>query len=447
MQKKLRKKHLLLGIVVLASFTAWADNITPPDTNNPPRRAKPAPLDSIFPSAEYLGPTIGVPNTDPIYPLTKALWSIAPSLKTNDIRIYGWLNPSFSLSSAKNSNFPQGYSIVPNTPELQQAVLRFEKNPDTVQTDHIDWGFRLTNLYGIDYRFSTAQGIFSNQLLQHNNLYGYDPAEAYGEIYFPDIAQGMVLTVGRYFSPPDIESALAPANYLFTHSLMFTFDAATMTGVNSAIKFNNDWTLLLGVNAGADVAPWTSAAHIPTGQAMVRWVSKSNNDSLWGGIDSVNNGDFKANHDNLQEFNLTWTHRFSTAIHTATEGYYIYQYNAVLGGTCNFGPVRSFGGGGGCGAPIPGKSPVYGAVNFTEFKMTDKDFISVRNDYLDDEKGERTGFATQYMSYTLGLTHQFSELLEVRPEFRYEWAFSAKPYDNGTKKDIASMGIDMILRF
>ena len=38
---------------------------------------------------------------------------------------------------------------------------------------------------------------------------------------------------------------------------------------------------------------------------MVRWVSKSNNDSLFGGIDSINGGKFKAGHDNLQQFNLT----------------------------------------------------------------------------------------------------------------------------------------------
>jgi len=34
--------------------------------------------------------------------------------------------------------------------------------PDTVQTDHWDWGFRLTNLYGLDYRFTTAKGYFSS---------------------------------------------------------------------------------------------------------------------------------------------------------------------------------------------------------------------------------------------------------------------------------------------
>lgn len=416
---------------------------------DPPRRALPAAFDSVFPSTEYLGPTLGVPNTDPVFPMTKELWKTFPQLEKNDIRIYGWLNPSYNASSSQNSNIPLSYTIVPNQVELEQLIVRLERQPNTVQMDHIDWGFRVSNLYGIDYRYTIAQGIISNQLLQNNQLYGYDPVEMFIQLYLPTIAQGMVLTIGRYISPPDIEAQLSPQNYLLTHSLMFTFDAYTMTGVNAAVKFNDQWSILLGLNAGDDVAFWNGAAHIPTGQGLVRWVSKSNNNSLWGGITSVNNGFFKDNHDNLQEFNLTWSHRFTPEFFTLTEAYYLYQYDAVLGGTCNFGPVKRFGGGGGCGAPIPGKSPVWGAVNYTMHKLTDKRFLTFRSDWLYDVKGERSGFATQYYSFTLGITQQFNELVEFRPEVRYESAFGsqATPYDNGTQRHQTTFGIDMIGRF
>src|SRR6202008_1766194 len=112
----------------------------------PKRRALPAPLDGVFPSTEYLGPTplIGVPDTDPVYPLTKALWKAAPALKDAKIKIYGWINPGISVSTSDHSNFPESYAIVPNRLELDQAVLRIERIPDTVQTDHFDWGFRFT---------------------------------------------------------------------------------------------------------------------------------------------------------------------------------------------------------------------------------------------------------------------------------------------------------------
>ncbi len=428
----------LTGLLYLQSTRAETE---------PPRRAYPAPFDSIFPSTEYLGPTIGVPNTDAIYPLTNLFWDTFPELKEDDIRIYGWVNPSYNLSTSHNSNVPLSYNIVPNSVQLDQLVLRIERPLDTVQTDHLDWGFRVSNLYGIDYRYTTAQGYFSNQLLEQNNLYGYDPVEAYGQIYFPTVAEGMVVTIGRYISPPDIEAQLSPQNYLFTHSVMFTYDAYTQTGINSAIKLDDQWTVLLGVHSGDDVAPWADGAHIPTALAMLRWVSKSNNDSLWGGVDSFNGGKFKGNHDNLQEFNLTWTHRFNPAFFTATEAYYMYQYDSPMGGTCNFGSVKSFGGGGGCGPIIPGFSSEVGLVNYIELKTSNKNFVSFRTDYLDDTDGERTGFATQYMSFTLGLTHQFSPLFEVRPEVRYEFAFSETPYDNGAKKDQATLDVDAILRF
>lgn len=442
MQKKGRL--FFISTVLLCSLSTFAKEALS-NSSEPTRRAKPAPYDAIFPGAEYLGPTIGVPNTDPIFPLTEALWKDIPALKENDIRIYGWVNPSFNASSSKHSNIPASYTLVPNHLELDQLVLRLERNPDTVQTSHMDWGFRLSNLYGMDYRYTTAQGFFSHQLLTHNQLYGYDPVEAYWQAYIPSVAQGMVVTIGRYISPPDIESPLAPQNFLVTHSLIFTFDADTQTGVNAAIKFNDTWTLQLGLNSGNDVAPWTDAASNPTLSALVRWVSADNNDSLWGGMNSLNGGRFKGNHTNLQQFNLTWSHRFTNQFFTETEAYYIYQQDAAKGGTCNFGPIKSFGGGG-CGATLSGYSDSIGVVNYLEYKIQDKNFMSFRTDYLDDPRGQLTGFSTSYMSWTLGLTHFFTSLVSVRPEVRYETAFNATPYNNGTKKSQTLFVIDAIIR-
>lgn len=80
------------------------------ETNQEPkRRALHAPLDGIFPGADYLGPTplIGVPDTDPVYPLTKAIWAVAPALKTARIKVYGWINPGISVSTSNKSNIPE----------------------------------------------------------------------------------------------------------------------------------------------------------------------------------------------------------------------------------------------------------------------------------------------------------------------------------------------------
>jgi len=422
-----------------------------PKTNEPSRRALPAPIDGIFPSSEYFGPSplIGVPDTDPVWPLTKALWDEFPGMRKHRIKVYGWLNPGISVSSSEHSNIPESYAIVPDKIEMDQAVLRFERVPDSAQTDHVDWGFRFTTLYGIDYRWTTSQGWFSDQLLQRNSLYGADAVEAYALVYFPHVGQGMMLKVGRYISPPDIEAQLSPDNFLFTHSLMFTADCYTQTGINASIKLNDHRSVLFGIHAGDDIAPWNEAAH-PTAMAMLRWVSKSNNDSLYGGIDSLNNGKFKAGHDNLQQFNLTHTRRLNKegTFLTTTEAYYIYQSHALVGGTVNNGPPEPWFTNVGPGAPIKGNAPAIGVVNYTEFKFSKRDFLSVRPvDWLVDKKGERTGFATTYASWTVGVTHRFSELICARPEVRYEHAFSARPYDNGTRSGQLMFATDAIFRF
>src|SRR5579859_4526116 len=86
---------------------------TPAADSGTPRRAAEEPLDGIFPSTSYLGPTIGVPDTDPIWPLTRALWDEFSGLEATRIKIYGWLNAGGNASSSRQSNVPESYSIVP----------------------------------------------------------------------------------------------------------------------------------------------------------------------------------------------------------------------------------------------------------------------------------------------------------------------------------------------
>jgi hypothetical protein len=418
------------------------------------RRALPAPLDPIFPSVDFIGPTIGVPNDTTVYPLQKA---IAPHSDGTGVRVYGWFDPGLLLATSKNSSYPLTYNVDPNMVNLDQLVLRFERQPDTVQTDHVDWGFRVSNLFGIDYRWTTAEGYFSGQLLSHNQLYGDDPVELYGIVYLPKLGQGTELQIGRFISPPDIEAQLAPNNYLYSHSIFFDFDAYTQTGVLASTKLSNYWTIQYGVHSGDDIAPWNPAQHFPTAEVMARWISHSNKDSLLFGIDAINgNGQFRTyeydgqlyGHDNLQQSNATWTHVFNPGFHNLIEGYYLYSFNAYEGGTINNGPPK-FGGGGGPGTYLPGRSVATGVVDYLERKFTAKDFWSFRTDYMNDQRGWRSGFPTAYGSVTFGVTHKFSDSLELRPELRYEQAFRGgiTPYDNGTKATQTSLGMDLIQNF
>src|SRR6266850_7696762 len=231
-------------------FKAYVDEFkdAPSNEPEPPRRALPAPLDSPpFPSSDWQGfPLIGVPYSTKEYPLTKALYGtpgIGDFFREQRIKIYGWINASVNLSTSDDSNIPTSYWIFPNEAVLNQGIVRFEREVDSVQQDHVDWGFRSTWLGGTDYRYMTAGGWFSYQLLRDNNKYGFDPTEQYVNLYIPRVAQGMIITIGRWIATPDIETQFAPDNYLGTHSILFTFDTYTQTGIMATVMLNKQWTV------------------------------------------------------------------------------------------------------------------------------------------------------------------------------------------------------------
>ena len=428
------------------------------DEEEQPRRAMPSPWSSPpFPGSEYQGyPLIGVPASTTVYPLMKAIYGgpWGEEIKDSRITAYGWVNASGNWSTAKNSNTPDSYWIVPNRYELDQFVFRLERLPDTVQTDRMDWGFRATALYGIDYRYMTAGGWFSRQLLLHNALYGWDPTEVYFDWYIPWIAQGMIFRVGRWIACPDIETQFAPDNYMGTHSILFTFDTYTQTGLWLTVMLNKQWSVQAGLNAGNDMAPWYIGA-IPCGTFGIRWVAPENNDSIYLMLNQINNAEFRhfiqygqpLGHDNFNYLVGTWQHRFNEKVHTKFESYFMWQFNAELGGTPSAGPLEPFGGGGGDGVHLPGESFTYGVVNYTMFAISKMDFITFRNEWWRDERGMRSGFPGTYTSNAIGLTHNFNAVLQIRPEIGYYRNWHEPAFDLGTKRGIWLYGLDMTLRF
>ena len=114
-------------------------------------------------------------------------------LADNNTQIYGWVDPGFNLStnSQKFGNAPIAYTSNPNVGQLDQAVIYIDRLPDTVQTDHFDWGFRLSGIYGQNYRYTNAYGIASWQFNGKNNWEGYDFPMMYVDLWFPKVFEGL----------------------------------------------------------------------------------------------------------------------------------------------------------------------------------------------------------------------------------------------------------------
>jgi hypothetical protein len=462
----------------------WGQDSAPTDPKAPPGRRNdlpPAP-ESIppipFTEWPYGGTTsLGVTRPNSIdSPLMAALGntSLGHAMADNNIQVYGWINVGGNVSNAtvRGGNAPAAYDYNPNTVQLDQAVLYIERLPDTVQKDHIDWGFRLAPIYGENYRYTTAYGLWSYQLLNQNKNYGYDLPMAYGEVFIPQIAEGLLVRVGRYIALPDIEAQLAPNNYMYTHSMTYTFDNYTNSGIQGTLALTKNWMVQLGVSVGSEAMPWHYNAQIanpfpnpafpnatmakdpgalPSVTAGVRWNSDSGNDNIYIVGDALNSGTWGYN--NLQWIGLTYYHKFNDQWHIAFETYNIHQNNVLNAN--NPAAVAAFNAGGTPFSPqympfnAPSLAQCYSVTLFTcradvqsfltylNYSPTKLDNISLRLEYYDDKEGQRTGTRTAYVEAGLGWQHWFSPQIEIRPEFTFYRSLDAPAFNGNANLGIA----------
>jgi hypothetical protein len=415
-----------------------------PSSPAPARRALDAPLNSPpFPSSDwgYGGsPAIGVPDGN-VYPLMTAL-----KMENSRTKIFGWVAGSVNASTSSNNTFPVSYDIFPNRVELNQAVIYVERLPDTVQKKHFDFGYHLTAFYGIDYRFTTAKDYLSQQLLQKNRRYGFDPVLEYADLYFP-VKEGLNIRIGRFLSVPGIEAQLAPNNYNMTHSLLYTIDPFTDTGAIASLKLTKQWVVQLGVSAGHDVAIWSDDRKA-SAIACLDYSTKSNHDNFYACANGINDGKYAYN--NLQDYDGTWYHRFNSKWHMATEAWYMYEREVpnVAGNVPN--PITPELGANGAFCALGQlrcTAPEYAFVNYVNREFNSKLFVGFRSDMLNDKKGQRTGIPGKYTENTLYATKYIGSTIMLRPELRFDHSWDARGYDNGKARNQFFFGMDLIYKF
>jgi hypothetical protein len=392
----------------------------------------------------------------------RALWSGSngEAWERSGIQIYGWLNAGFNVSTSDKGhygNLPEAYSTVPNSIQPDQMVLYIERQPDTVQQEHFDWGFRFANLYGIDYRFTTAKGFFSSQLLGRVNVdgsigkqYGYDPVMLYADFYFPRVAEGMNVRIGRYISVPDIEAQLAPNNYTYSHSLLYSYDCYTQTGIEVTTKINKNWLVQAGLSPGCDVAPWVLSDARLTLNLGVQYTWNDGDDAIYPVLNALNDGKYAYN--NLNAFYVTWYHRFRAhpSWHTATETWYMWEKEVpnvnnpaakpllqpnANGASCN------------ASAELTCFAGEWAVLNYVSKEFTTKDYLIVRHEFFHDLKGQRTGTRTRYSEHSVTWGHWVGSTVLFRPELRFEHAYDRPAYANGTRKSQFTFAGDIIFFF
>jgi hypothetical protein len=457
------------------------------DPNAPPARRAgwaPAPVTSPpYPFTEYSygGTTLmGVNRPNSVdSPLMVAIadTGLGQWLNKAHIQAYGWVDVGGNLSSSTvhMGNAPAAYAYDPNTVLLNQVVLYVERTPDTVQDDHVDWGFRVSGIYGSDYHYTASRGFLVDQgLFQKNKVNGYDMPMIYAELFIPKIAQGLMLRIGRYISLPDIEAQLAPNNYMYTHSLTYTFDNYTNEGIQATLAATKNLFLQFGISAGSDTALWNAGQSIPniflqqnpggydplfpnatfkrdpgaklSYTGCIRYQTDSARDNIYICADAINSGTWGYN--NLQWFGMTYYHKFSDKFHVAFEAYTLSQKNVINlnnpamyavfeGGGTPFSPqFYPFNGPGGaqCDSTtaVSCTARVATELSYWNWQISPLNNLSFREEFYNDEEGQRTGVKTRYYDVGIGLQHWFSPQIEVRPELVYYRSIDAPAFNIDT---------------
>jgi hypothetical protein len=416
-------------------------------------------------------------------------------MNDNHIQVYGWVNGGFNFSTndrGKGANFPVAYTYSSNTATLNQAVLYVERVPDTVQTDHVDWGFRVSGLYGNDYRYTNSYGIGSYQFNGENKANGWDLPMVYGEVFIPKIAEGLNIRFGRYISIPDIEAQLAPNNLTYTHSITYGYDNYTNTGITASLQATKQLLLQFGISDGTETPLWHDSSNrlknldpagnpffsgptfpkdpgnMPTFTACARYTWNNGWDAFYPCANGINTGAWGYN--NLQWYGFTYYHRFNEQWHIDFEA-----YRESSNGVPNLrnGTAMSFFNNGGtpfspqyvpfnapflafCGSAEGVKCDPYsiGVLTYLNYTPDPLNNWSLRLEWYDDQFGWRTGTPAKYFDTSLSWQHWLSPQIEFRPEISYWHSFGNPAFNGnpvlgvpGNKSDMVEFAADVIIHF
>jgi hypothetical protein len=178
-------------------------------------------------------------------------------------------------------------------------------------------------------------------------------------------------------------------------------------------------------------------------------------------LNGINDGHWRWN--NVQHAVLTWYHKFDSKWHVDTEVWYLWESHAPNVNTpagvsyiAQRYPYATYGAPNGAqcnGTAVFCYSYAWAAVNYINYQIGPRDIVTWRTDYFNDARGQRTGFRTRYTEFDLGYTHWVGDVIEIRPELRFEHSRNTQAYDNptatpgGGKYSQALIAADVIFHF
>jgi hypothetical protein len=347
---------------------------------------------------------------------------------------------------------------------LQQFWVEIEKPIDQEKCE-IQTGWKIDYLYGSDYRFTLARGFLNNQLKNYRpdprelngfeqNIYGSDIPQYYVNWWLPGVGgQGTEVLVGRMFCQFGYESVMAASTPLMSRSYAFNWAPPfTHFGIMATTKVDKSLTVKNMLINGNDVFFDGSQEWRYQGQVVM--TSEDEKDSLAVAAD-VGRGKFNASRpngplqgvttigtayepfgrNNINVFDLVYTHKVDDKLSYAFEALYGYQQGVPAIAT---GSAANFGG-------ASGTCNWASLVTYLNYSYSDKLSSILRLEAFCDAQGQRTGFEGIYYSATYGIQCKPCDDLILRPEIRYDYNGYSRPFTG--RHDIFVAGFDAIVKF
>lgn len=347
-------------------------------------------------------------------------------LDRNRMQVYGWVDSSFTASTATGEQLPMGFNYRANEMLVQQNWLRVEQNVVRDGTCDPTFGFRSdSNLGGSDYRFTLPRGIFNGQLTANDggpNTYGIDPVQFYAEAYYPTIGRGLDVKAGRMYCQYGVEAIDSPSNPLTSHSYTFIYNPFTQTGVIGTLQTTPAWSFQLGLVMGPDV--FFDSAASPYAMFSAKWAPTDGRNSVLISA-MLGNGryDVEEQFNNPNLLDLVYTHTINSRTTYTLESLIGYQTNV----------------------PNIGTAWWYGIVNYLTYQLSSRLSSTSRLEVFDDESGNRTGFPGYYTAFTTGLNFKPRPPVIVRTEVRYDYNNESRPFAD--QHGLFTATADVILRW
>ena len=379
-------------------------------------------------------------------------------IQDSPVKIYGWLENSFTGNTDGRPRGDSNFSVFPNRLADQwqgnQYYLVFERTLN--QNDVVNFGGRFDILFGNDWQFTKSYGLF-DRAFRNGSFAGLDLPQMFLEVHLPILTKnGLDIRGGRFYSPAGFENAqaikrpLLSVPYLFNYT-PFTFVgmlatlhldertnlyAGTVNGWDRWIDQNYHFGAITGINHNFRNGKTSLTSILITGPDQLPRFAPANSPFLPTGVitntvlQGKNNPYYAGNYRTYLSNVLV--HNYNDKLTEAVEVFFVHETNVP-----GLGPNGT----------VAKESAWYGACHWFLYQMTPKVQGVLRTEIFRDNNGAATGSADNYYEATLGFVYKPRPWLWVRPEARFDRAQYNHPFENGTRSSQGTLAFDVIIQF